>query len=307
MNIRLTCLAFAAACLTLSPSAWAQKKQPGGGTGTAPQLQSWMSPEVADAWSQGYKGAGITLTVVDDFSSSQGLSGNLGQGTQLLRHGEWTLKEASMIAPSATLRTKDFNTGSSVSLSRGLNVLNLSYGMYAPAGSTASQIGWGNQEKSIISYAQNGQAVVSKAAGNDGIAIGSANGSGQVDYLNLALRGTASALYVGALNSNGTTLAPATLASYSNTPGSDAVVQGQFIVVGVEGHKTGLYGTSFAAPVVSGYSAILGSKFTRASATQITNQLLNTARQDTLSNYNPAVHGRGEASITRALAPVGIQ
>ena len=102
-------------------------------------------------------------------------------------------------------------------------------------------------------------------------------------------------------------LTPASLASYSNTPGSDTVLQRQFLVVGVEGHKTGLYGTSFAAPVVSGYSAILGSKFTRASATQITNQLLNTARQDTISNYNPALHGRGEASLTRALAPVGIQ
>ncbi len=305
MKLRLSCLALAATCLAGSPAAWAQKKQPGGGT--TPTLQSWMSPEVADAWKQGYKGAGVTITAVDDFSSSQGLYGNLGQGTQLLRHGEWTLKEAGMVAPSATLRAKDFNTGNAVSLARGLNVLNLSYGMYAVAGYTASQIGWSNQEKSLIAYAQNGQAVVAKAAGNDAVTIGSANANGQVDYLNLALRGTASAMYVGALSTNGTPVTPARLASYSNTPGSDTVLQRQFLVVGVEGHKTGLYGTSFAAPVVSGYSAILGSKFTRASATQITNQLLNTARQDTISNYNPALHGRGEASLTRALAPVGIQ
>ncbi len=305
MKLRLSCLALAATCLAGSPAAWAQKKQPGGGT--TPTLQSWMSPEVADAWKQGYKGAGVTITAVDDFSSSQGLYGNLGQGTQLLRHGEWTLKEAGMVAPSATLRAKDFNTGNAVSLARGLNVLNLSYGMYAVAGYTASQIGWSNQEKSLIAYAQNGQAVVAKAAGNDAVTIGSANANGQVDYLNLALRGTASAMYVGALSTNGTPVTPASLASYSNTPGSDTVLQRQFLVVGVEGHKTGLYGTSFAAPVVSGYSAILGSKFTRASATQITNQLLNTARQDTISNYNPALHGRGEASLTRALAPVGIQ
>ncbi len=305
MKLRLSCLALAATCLAASPAAWAQKKQPGGGT--TPTLQSWMSPEVADAWKQGYKGAGVTITAVDDFSSSQGLYGNLGQGTQLLRHGEWTLKEAGMVAPSATLRAKDFNTGNAVSLARGLNVLNLSYGMYAVAGYTASQIGWSNQEKSLIAYAQNGQAVVAKAAGNDAVTIGSANANGQVDYLNLALRGTASAMYVGALSTNGTPVTPASLASYSNTPGSDTVLQRQFLVVGVEGHKTGLYGTSFAAPVVSGYSAILGSKFTRASATQITNQLLNTARQDTISNYNPALHGRGEASLTRALAPVGIQ
>lgn len=287
-------------------AAHAQKSGPGK-TAPAPQLQTWMSPEVADAWKQGYKGSGVTVTVVDDFRSNQGLYGNLGQGTQLLRHGEWTLKEASMIAPSATLRSQDFNSGTTVALNRGLNVLNLSYGMYAAAGLTPSQIGWSAQETSIISYAQTGKAVISKAAGNDAVAIGAANASGNVDYLNVSLKGAQSAIYVGALNTNGTTSAPASLASYSNTPGADATVQNQFLVVGVDGAKTGLYGTSFAAPIITGYSAILGSKFTKATATQITNQLLNTARQDTISNYNAATHGRGEASITRALAPISIQ
>lgn len=297
--------------LTLMGLVWltaahAQKAVPGKNV-SAPQVQAWMSSEVGDAWASGYKGAGVTVTVVDDFRSNQGLYGNLGLGTQLLRHGEWTLKEAGMIAPSATMRSQDFNRGTTVGLSRGLNVLNLSYGMYAPAGFTASQIGWSAQETSIINYARNGKSVISKAAGNDAVAIGGVNASGNVDYLNLALKGTQSAIYVGALNTNGTTSAPATLASYSNTPGADAAVQRQFVVVGVDGAKTGLYGTSFAAPIISGYSAIVGSKFTKATAPQIANQLLNTARQDTISGYDRAIHGRGEASITRALAPVSIQ
>jgi hypothetical protein len=274
---------------------------------TGPKVQAWMSSEVGNAWAAGYKGAGVTVTVVDDFRSNWGLYGNLGQGTQLLRHGAWTLKEASMIAPSSTMRSQDFNSGTTVGLGRGLNVLNLSYGMYARAGYTASQIGWSAQEASIISYAQNGKAVISKAAGNDSVVIGSTNAYGNVDYLNVALKGAQSAIYVGALSTNGTTSTPASLAYYSNTPGSDATVQRQFLVVGVDGAKTGLYGTSFAAPIITGYSAILGSKFTKASSTQITNQLLNTARQDTISNYNAATHGRGEASITRALAPVIIR
>lgn len=266
---------------------------------------SWMSSEVVDAWRQGFKGSGVTITAVDDFRSNQGIYGNLGQGIQLLRHGQWTLKEASMVAPSATLRAQDFNSGTTVALNRGLNVLNLSYGMYAPAGYTA--IGWRNQEKSIISYAQNGKAVIAKAAGNDAVAIGAANAKGQVDYLNLALKAAPSGIFVGALSSNGSMMAPAALAAYSNTPGTDAVVQQKFVVVGVEGAKTGLYGTSFAAPIVSGYAAILGSKFKSSTPAQITNQLLNTARQDTIAGFNPATHGRGEASITRALAPVSIQ
>ena len=56
-----------------------------------------------------------------------------------------------------------------------------------------------------------------------------------------------------------------------------------------------------------GYAAVLGSKFSTATATQITNQLLNTARQDTVKNYSAGVYGRGEASLSRALAPVSIR
>ncbi len=77
--------------------------------------------------------------------------------------------------------------------------------------------------------------------------------------------------------------------------------------MGVEGDKTGLYGTSFAAPVIAGYASILGSKFKSASATQITNQLLSTARTDTILNYSPDIHGVGEASLSRALAPASIK
>jgi subtilisin family serine protease len=267
----------------------------------------WMSTEVGDAWAKGYKGKGVSITVVDDFKSSSLLAGKLGTTSQKLRHGQWTAMEASMIAPLAGVAMQDFNSGTAVKLNRGLNVLNLSYGMMAAAGYTAGQIRWSAQESSIISYALNGTAVVSKAAGNDGIAVLGKNARGQTDYLNLALKGTKTAIYVGALNTNGTTAAPATLASYSNTAGTDAAVQKQFLVVGVEGSKTGLYGTSFAAPVITGYAAVLGSKFTSATPVQITNQLLNTARQDTIKGYQVQLHGRGEASLTRALAPVAIR
>lgn len=287
-----------------SPTVTAAKR---GGSTSSTTVQAWMSPEVGDAWKQGYKGQNVTIKVVDDFSSASRFSGNLGTGTLYQRHGEWTRLEASMIAPSATMLSHDFNSAKTVTLNSGLNVLNLSYGMYAAAGYSASQIGWSAQETSIINYAQKGMAVISKAAGNDAVAVGSANKSGNVDYLNLALVGTQSAIFVGALSKNGSTAAPAAMASYSNTAGADPVVQKQFLVVGVDNAKTNLAGTSFAAPIISGYSAILGSKFNTATPTQIANQLLNTARQDTVQNYNASTHGRGEASIARALAPVSIK
>lgn len=226
---------------------------------------------------------------------------------QLLRHGEWTRQQANMIASSATMRSHDFTMGNRIGLVRGLNVLNLSYGMFAKAGYSATQIRWSAQETSIISYAREGRAVVSKAVGNDAVAIGAANAAGNVDYLNLALVGGQSAIFVGALDRNGSTENPASLAWYSNYAGTDPAVQRQFLAVGVTGEMTGLYGTSFAAPIVSGYAAVLGSKFTRATPAQITNQLLSTARHDTIRGYNPALHGRGEASIGRALAPRAIR
>ncbi len=269
-------------------------------------VQGWMSPDVGAAWAAGYRGQGTAITVVDDFSSTTRFWGNFGLGWQYQRHGEWTREEASMIAPWAAIRSKDFSTGSTVWLAPGRNVLNLSYGMYATAGYSVNQIGWAPEESSIIAYATYGSAVVSKAAGNDSVAVGGVTG-GQQDYLDLALIGKQSAIFVGALSTNGTTSNKAQLAWYSNYAGSNPLVQSHFLVVGVEGDKTGLYGTSFAAPIVSGYAAIIGSKFGTATPTQITNQLLNTARTDTLINYSPSVYGRGEASLSRALAPVAIR
>jgi subtilisin family serine protease len=274
---------------------------------TTPILRSWMSPDIADAWTQGYKGQKVTITIVDDFTSSSKFGGNLGTGALVQRHGEWTRLETSLVAPLATIKSKSFYSGTAVSLATGLNVLNLSYGMYAKSGYSASQIGWSAQESSIISYAKNGKAVIVKAAGNDGIAIGASNSKGQTDYLNLSLVGAQSAIFVGALNSNGTTTNLASMASYSNTAGTNTAVQSHFLVVGVEGNETGLYGTSFAAPIISGYSAIIGSKFTTATPTQIANQLLKTARKDTLLNYNATTYGMGEASLSRALAPISIR
>lgn len=268
---------------------------------------SWMSPEVADAWNLGYKGQGATITVVDDFSGSSPFSGNLGTGRMSQGHGDWTALQASMIAPEAAVVERNWSSQAVALAPDRLNVLNMSYGMYARYGYNVNQMSWSGQEQSIIDYARAGAAVIAKAAGNDAVAVGRANRSGNVDYLNLALKGASSVIYVGALSSNGTPSAKASMASYSNYAGSDSTIQKNFLVVGVKGSTTGLYGTSFAAPIISGYAAVVGSKFTSATPTQIANQLLTTARTDTLRNYRASTYGRGEASLARALAPVSIR
>ena len=289
-NVRF---AFVAATVALSAS-----------VASAQELRPWMHSEIGAAWSQGYKGQGTSITVIDDFRSRSRLNANLRGTTEALRHGEWTSLEARMIAPSATVYDFDYNTNRPVTLRSGLNVLNLSYGYYAEADGPG--VRWNRSETSIINYAQQGKAVVVKAAGNDGVAVGAANSWGTADYLSRDLIGDQSAIFVGALNSHGTTDNKASLASYSNTAGNNTTVQNQFLVVGVDRSAMGLSGTSLAAPMVSGYAAVLGSKFTSATPTQIANQLLDTARTDTISGYAANIHGRGEASIARALSPSAI-
>lgn len=85
-------------------------------------------------------------------------------------------------------------------------------GLYQGAGGYESSGGplvnlkdWSAGEQSIINYANNGSAVISKAAGNDyGTAVGAAKSNGRVDYLNSALANSKSAIFVGSLNKNGT-------------------------------------------------------------------------------------------------------
>jgi hypothetical protein len=274
--------------------------------GRTPPLFGWMNPEIADAWRQGFRGQGAQITVVDDFRSAERDWGRLGPRAQYLRHGEWVGLQAGMTAPSARILAHDFNSNRITQLRRNhLNILNLSYGMFALDG--YSGVHWGPQESSIVAHSRSGAAIVVKAAGNDSTAIGAAAIDGFVDYLNRDLIGAQSAIFVGALNAHGTPHEPTQLAWYSNFSGPNPVVQNQFLSVGVRGDFTGLYGTSFATPIVSGYAAVLGSKFRDATPTQIVNRLLETARTDTILGYRADIHGRGEASIARALAPLSIR
>lgn len=264
---------------------------------------SWMHGEIQSAWDQGFFGQGVTIKVIDTYQGDR-WRGNQGIGEQSLTHGEWVRQQVTLIAPQSDVEGIDYSVHTPIVLEPRLNVLNLSFGV--PDVPDAN-FDWDAQNASIIDHAQNGNAVVVKSAGNEyGRAFNAPGTDGKVDHLGIDLIGAPSAIIVGALDRNGSTSDPASMADYSSVAGSDPWVQSHFLVVGVEGDITGLYGTSFATPVVSGYAAILGSKFTTATPTQIANQLLQTARQDTIANYNVATHGQGEASIANALAPQSI-
>ncbi|MUT24739.1 S8 family serine peptidase [Mesorhizobium japonicum] len=257
----------------------------------------WMSPDIGEAWTSGFIGSGVSINVIDDFTG-QPFDADLGRGRQTQRHGDWVAEIAGMVAPGANIFKYGYLEGSSIGLQLGLNIINASYRIIEPLSQHP-------REHAIVDAAWAGTAIVTKSADNRSNEVGRPH-EGDFDGLTLGLIGAPSAIFVGALDHNGTPGNKTRLARYSNYPGSNPVVRNQFLTVGVEGDKTGLYGTSYAAPVVAGYAAILGSKFTSATPPQITNQLLDTARTDTLVNYNPATYGRGEASLSRALAPVSI-
>ncbi|MGX9117080.1 S8/S53 family peptidase [Mesorhizobium sp. BHbsci] len=258
----------------------------------------WMSPDIGQAWASGYTGSGVSVTIVDDFTFDGRIEADLGLGPKNQPHGKWNAEIAGMVAPGANMFEHHNNDETPITLHDGLNVINLSYGVFRP-------VSWHPLEQSIVDVARAGTAFIAKAAGNDGLQIG--RSKRDVDFLASDLVGTPTTVFVGALDHNGTPENKAELAIYSNYAGSNPDVQNMFLTVGVEGDNTGLYGTSYGAPVVSGYAAILGSKFTSATPIQIRNQLLDTARTDTIVNYDPETYGRGEASLSRALAPVSIR
>ncbi|MDA5093873.1 S8 family serine peptidase [Aliiroseovarius sp. KMU-50] len=284
----------------------------GGGSLADAVRYSWMHADVQGAWDDGYGGQGTTITFVDDFNSGYVFAGTLTDDPCLdagtctaLHHGDWTAMQGELIAPLANIVRRDWS-GGPVKLKNGFNVLNLSYGMYAAPG--FASVRWNKQENSILDYAANGDAVIAKAAGNGcGAETGQTadlcgSTTGKLDYLAWDLIGTEGTIFVGALTDHGS----GTLAYYSNIAGDNTTVQNQFLVAGVDSSDMGFAGTSFAAPQVAGYAAILSSKFTSATPGQVVDQLLGTA-DSSFASYEPRLHGQGEADLSMALAPDKIQ
>lgn len=279
---------------------------------------TWMHTDVISAWRQGHMGQGTRITVIDSYNSAP-IEGRLTWAWQSQSHGDWVADMTHAVAPRSNVVELSWDSGAApVALNdRGLNVLNLSYAIFgsqATARYFASKPN--NRVGSIVDYAHNGSAVVVKAAGNDSRALDSNQGRAY-DSLNVALIGGDSVIFAGALNKNGETSHGcvwvycwddrANIANYSNFAGDNPEVQDHYLMVGVERDWTGMGGTSFAAPIISGYAAIVGSKFTTATPTQVARRLLDTARTDTIRDYDVSVHGQGEASLARAIAPSRIR
>lgn len=162
-------------------------------------------------------------------------------------------------------------------------------------------------------------AVVTKAAGNDAI-------KSEKDPLTYVLAHDSTInpnlLIVGGLTKDGSVNAKADLYSETNVAGTDPLIQNRFLLanayvniaensISVDGYlspDSWASGTSFAAPRVAGYAAVLRQKFPNLTGANTADILLATARYDTLKCYpncDKTIYGQGEASLSRAMSPFG--
>ena len=306
--------------------------------------------EVLSAWQQGWTGKGVNI-MVEDFLSEV--------------HGTVTALLASRYAIGSSMYGVDIPTGLGVyNLDKtvahpasivNIGVVNASYGAnlpvlighsgpwsalelsnaataYAPYALAVVNRYTGTNSWTNFNYTD---AVITKAAGNDGLSGLTANKEPLVKALASNASINSRLLVVGALTMAGFTATPATISNYSNKAGTDPTVQSRFLVasgttpfstgdiaingipvdattsIDPNGVSLGNVGTSYAAPRVAGYVAIVRSKFPNLDAIKTSSIMLDTARYDTLTCYtalggcDPTIYGKGEASLSRALAPVG--
>jgi hypothetical protein len=282
--------------------------------------------DVLDAWDKGWTGKGSKILVIDSFGS------NIGRKTVGDFHGIYVSVLAGYTAPGSEILTMDWSFNGNVSeafngsITPGrLSAINMSFDYNVD--SSASRSGAADVVNNLISNQVvipgiwTNDAVLVKAAGNDSKTL---TNKGLMTNLSVALIensiSASKTMIVGALDKDGSTQNKATKADYSNTPGSDTKFQDRFVMAnGTSPFADKFYydntfsagtgqGTSYAAPRVAGYIGILRQKFPNLNAEKSSSIILDTARTDTLwchPNCQPSVVGRGEASLSRALSPVG--
>ena len=312
-----------------------------------PQLEP-VSDDVKAAWADGWTGYGKNITILDFFKQEKShgpivtaIAAQIAPGSDInwmdypiaherISYGQNTLYYTNMKNP--VYRGQSFyNIGTNSSAGRPSNngyspsAINLSLGSNdLSAGQLLVAQGFANFLKdqynvcetgnnSCLAPLSFGNSVIVKAAGNN-----------SVNLMNYALNYTLlndstlkkRTLIVGALKGN-------TIADYSNVPGNNKTAQDRFIMEngdtnfvsgyhsydGADLSNKNIYaGTSFAAPRISGYVALLRHKFSGLSANHTANILLDTAGYDDLQcnpNCDKSIYGQGKANLGKAMSPIG--
>lgn len=313
---------------------------------TGPEISRPLE-EVIDAWNKGWTGKDVNVLIEDEFTGQHGVITGLLAYRYAPGANFYGLNiVAKPYATDVFFNQLNSDQSGSYGSNIKLGVVNQSYtaniaslirrdqnsGAWTPEELSGARIAYTGSQVSTINRMKDagvsGQltkfnfsdAVITKAAGNDNILA-------EYEPLNWFLAKdnniNSRLLIVGALSQAGSLSSPSNLASYSNTAGNDADVSSRFLVasgttpfysgqVAIGGNSVNQGdGTSFAAPRVAGYVAIVRSKFPNLNASNTASILLDTARYDTLACSknggvcDPKIYGKGEASLSRALAPRG--
>lgn len=302
------------------------------------------STDVLAAWNKGWTGKGANILAIDSFANRAGCADCHGvvvmMNSDLIAPGASKYGLDWAFTTNFTGTAFDIN-GTNLTSSKAINVINMSWmfiysandwncnsgcgiapttavynaGIAANATSHNNLINVLNSVTSVTNLSNFSNAVIINSAGNDNLDT-------KYNLTALALSGNTNVasrlLVVGALDKNGTVASPATRASYSNYAGSSSAISDRFVMangtmpwtsgsvkIGGTNFAGDYSGTSFAAPLVAGYAAVVMQKFPNLSAASTSNIILDTARTDTITGYSATIHGKGEASLSRALAPVG--
>jgi subtilisin family serine protease len=148
----------------------------------------------------------------------------------------------------------------------------------------------GSTSATINAPANKPSVVVTVSAGNSGMPT--LNMSEIAALYNSAYN--QNLIIVGALGANGS------IASYSSTAGGAA---DRFVVIDGTGTGSPYSGTSYSAPRIAGYAAIIKQKYPNATGEQIASAILNTAVLQ--PGWDAATYGRGKADLNAALNYLG--
>lgn len=209
---------------------------------------------------------------------------NNGAGVSSIGFGA-TFTMAKACGPDGCLTSDIARSIDWLSRTRGVKIINLSFGAVFPDGQTDAVLG------DAIRRAQGTGALVVASNGNDDINTD--------DHYPSCFAGV---LGVGATNDRGTRLLG------SNTgPCVDLVAPGEGVLTTTDANDLGIsygnvYGTSFAAPQVAGTAALLKAKTPSLTAAQLAGRLQNNAAEKGVAGRDD-VYGHGLLSARCAVNP----
>lgn len=264
----------------------------------AKKIESWTHEDLDTAHSQGYKGKGANIKMVGWDNTSDVSAMNF----------------VKKIAPDAIYQQVDLWPGKPKGNFNGWaasgNIIVYPYATYYQGEGDSINAG-------ILSRAKSQSDLVIKAVSPKvgGIIAGNAlvvNGTNYADTMAQSLSSgnviyaiakTSAQGSTTASNPNGTTVVLQS-SVVTQTGCASAPYTAKCLAVPVGSTGSGFPDNVNASLILGGYAAILKSKFTSATASQISNQLLSTATP--LSGSAAAQYGNKEVNLGRALKPASL-